>query len=279
MSIRMQIGVIAIAGLAIAGCAAPAKKRLVDPFPLRFPLIESGTLEIEGHVVGQPRAQEGIVYFATREGFFTAVVIPSRAVLWRSKTEHPLPSSMEPASDIVILRDAGLLQAFDVEGKPVWEFKAGGAIEADPAQAGGRVYFGDSERKFYCLDAATGKVKWQRRLQGAPIHPAIIRGRTVAVAASNSVVYLLSRKGGSILSWESIPSRIVFEPFSAGRTLLVSSAAESLLAFDLETGKSVGQHILEDPAVAGPLWIPPYVVLFEETSDPGRQRMVMLRSR
>ncbi len=274
-----RLASIAVIGLMLAACASRAVSPRVDPFPLRFPLAEAGVLEIEGHIVGQPRAKDGIVYFGTREGFFTAVVIPSRAVLWRSKTEHPLPSSTEPAGDIVVLRDAGLLQAFDVEGKPIWEFKAGGAIEADPAQAGGRVYFGDSERKFYCLDAATGKVRWQRRLQGAALHPALIRGGTVAVPASNSVVYFFSRRGGSILSWEAIPSRVIYELAAAGSLALVSSAAPAVTALDLRTGRRVGQYEAFGPLVAGAVWSPPYVVLFVEDEESGRQRIIFLRSR
>ncbi|MBP1661390.1 MAG: hypothetical protein H6P95_2582, partial [Candidatus Aminicenantes bacterium] len=56
-------------------CAWHEKKPLVDPFPPRFPLVEAGSLDIDGHVVGQPRARDGILYFATREGSLTAVVV------------------------------------------------------------------------------------------------------------------------------------------------------------------------------------------------------------
>ena len=279
MPIRSAPVMIIWIGLGLAACAGPAKKPLVDPFPLRFPLVEAGTLEIEGHIAGRPTVRDGIVYFATREGFITAVVASSRSVLWRSQAGQPVPDSPEVPGGPVFVRDGGLLRAVDGQGKPVWEFRAEGAIRADPAVAGGRVYFGAADRMFYCLDAETGKQKWRRRLQGAPLHPPVVKGKTIAVAASNSVVYFLSRKGGSILSWEALPSRVVYEPAAAGPTLLVSSASKSLLAFDLETGKSVGRHVLEDPAVAGPLWVPPYVILVEEAAASGRQRLAFLRSR
>ena len=148
-----------------------------------------------------------------------------------------------------------------------------------PPLAGGRVYFGDAERMFYCLDVATGKVKWRRRLQGAALHPAVIRGNTVAVAASNSVVYLLSREGGSILSWEAVPSRVVYELAAAGPLALVSSASPTVTALDLRTGKRAGQYEAPGPLVAGAVWSPPYVVLFVEDEASGRQKIVFLRSR
>ena len=145
--------------------------------------------------------------------------------------------------------------------------------------AGGRVYFGDSERTFYCLSLATGKLKWKRRLQGAPLHPAVVLGRRVAVVASNSTLYFLSGRDGSILSWEAIPSRVVYEPASAGTSLLVSPAADRLFIFDLRTGERIGQHLTSGTLAAGAVWSPPFVVLVEEDAGSGRQRLVFLRSR
>lgn len=279
MSQRNRLAVSAFLVLSIIACAAPAKKPLVDPFPLRFPLTEVGSLEIDGHVVGPPRAQEGTVHFTTREGYLTAVVVTSRAVLWRSRTEDRRPSSSELPGDVVLSRDGGLLRAFDAKGRPVWEFRAKGAVPADPVQYGNRLYFGDEARMFYCLNAVTGKVKWRRRLQGSPIHPAVVGPRTVIVAASNSVVYVLSRKGGSILSWEVVPSRILYLPVAAGPLVLVSSASPTVMALDLRTGKQAGQYEAPGPLVAGAVWSPPFVVLFVEDEASGRQKIVFLRSR
>jgi outer membrane protein assembly factor BamB len=306
MSRIYKLITLAILVLSSTGCSAQVRRPLVDPFPLRFPLFEAGTLEIDGTVVGQPRARDGIVYFATREGFLTAVVVPARQILWRFKADHSISASPELGENHIVIRDdgnvlyvldtrgllvfkkqideavtsavrenkgriffgtatgkalvldlsaggeqlweftatvpaaaitagpvfsgdlvifgaaaGGRLLALDHTGKPVWEFAAKGAIAADPTVADGRLYFGTENRFFYCLNAATGKKIWSRRLQGAPLHPALIHGRRLVVPASNSVVYFLSSRGGSILSWESVPSRIVHEIAVAGPLILV----------------------------------------------------------
>jgi len=357
------LGVFTISGLALAGCAGPAKRLLVDPSAVRFPLVETGTLEIDGTVVGQPQARDGIVYFATREGFLTAVVVPARQILWRFKADHSISASPELGENHIVIRDDGnvlyvldtrgllvfkkqideavtsavrenkgriffgtatgkalvldlsaggeqlweftatvpaaaitagpvfsgdlvifgaadgRLLALDHTGKPVWEFTAKGAIAADPTVADGRLYFGTENRFFYCLNAATGKKIWSRRLQGAPLHPALIHGRRLVVPASNSVVYFLSGRGGSILSWESVPSRIVHEIAVAGPLILVSSAGPLFVAYDFATGKRVGQHLASGPLAAGALWVSPFIVLVVEDTDSGRQRVVFLRSR
>jgi outer membrane protein assembly factor BamB len=354
------LGAIAAIGLLLGGCSAPVRRPLVDPVRLAFPLSEEGTLEIEGTVIGQPRARDGIVYFTTREGFLTAAVPSAQSILWRFEADKPLACGPELGEGHIIVRDVantvyvldtkgslvfkisldetvsttvrevgariylgtesgrllaidasqagaqlwdyqvgsrvtagpvsagnlivcgaenGRLLALDQAGRLVWEFGAEGAVAADPAVGGGHMYFGTASRFFYCLNAATGQKRWSRRLQGAPLHQALISGRRLALASSNSALYFLSGRGGSILSWEAVPSRILYEPAAAGPLLLVSSANESFSAFDLKTGKRVGQHLAPGPLVAGALWISPFVVLIDEDQGTGRQRLAFLRSR
>jgi hypothetical protein len=267
-------------GLALSACAVPAGRSLVDPFPLRFPLVEAGTLEIEGRVVGQPWSKDGVVYLAASDATLTAVVVPSRSVLWRRPSSGgPVEAAAPKEPQEPVLRIEGdRLQAFSGEGERIWEFKAPTAIAAAPALAGGHFYFGDSERMFYCLDAATGQVKWRRRLQGAPLHPAVVAGGTVVVAASNSVVYFLSARGGSILSWETVPSRVVYPLAAAGPFVLVSSASQEMTALEIRTRKRIGQYLASGPLVAGAVWSPPYIVLVVEDRQSHRQRIVFLRS-
>jgi outer membrane protein assembly factor BamB len=171
----------------------------------------------------------------------------------------------------------GRLLALDLAGKLVWECAASGRVAADPVEAGGRLYFGTENRFFYCLSAATGKKIWSRRLQGAPLHPAIVIGGRLAVPASNSVVYLLAGGGGSILSWEAVPSRIVHELDAAGPRILVAGGSPSLMAIDLASGKRVGEHVASGPLASGALWIPPFVVLVEADPETSRQRLVILK--
>jgi outer membrane protein assembly factor BamB len=271
-------------GLTLAACAAAVRRPLVDPFPLRFPLTEAGSLDIDGRIVGQPLARDGIAYFATSDGSLTAVVVPSRNILWRRSGQEALGASGDqPAQEgpkpARLRAEGDRLQALDGEGRPIWEFAADGTITADPAVSQGRLYFGTENRRFYCLKAGTGKAAWSRLLQGAPLHPAVISGGTVVVAASNSVIYFISARGGSILSWETISSRVIHPLAAAGPLVLASSATPEVTAFEIKTGKRVGQYAASGPLVAGAVWTPPYIVLFVENGESGRQKIVFLRSR
>jgi outer membrane protein assembly factor BamB len=281
----LKLAAAVLFGLALVSCASRAARPLVDPFPLRFPLVEVGSLDIEGHIAGQPRARAGIVYYATREGDATAVVVPSRCVLWRRPiVQTDLTAGLRPGvgvatGDLSLRTEGSEILAVGPSGATLWEHAVEGAISAEPAVRGDRVYFGTTERMFYCLSAKSGKKLWSRRLQGAPLHPAIVIGKAVVVAASNSVVYRLSAKGGSVLSWEAVPSRIVYEPAAAGTLVLVSSATPTLFALDPRTGKRAGQYEAPGLLVCGAVWAPPFVVLFVEDRDSARQRIVFLRPR
>jgi len=290
MILRRRSTAIVLFGLTLAGCAVPSRRPLVDPFPLRFPLVEVGSLAIEGHVVGQPQAYDGVVSVATDDGFLTEVVVPAGSVLWRrpgpaeeggsALRSAPAAGSVQARPETLLLRVEGnRLRAFDAGGGMAWEFAAAGAIAAKPAVSSGRVYFGTEGRWFYSLKVATGKAKWRRRLQGAPLHPAVVGDGTVAVPASNSVVYFLSARGGSILAWESVPSRVVYPLAAAGSLVLVSSASPDVTALEIRTGKRAGQYRADGPLAAGAVWSPPYVDLFVEDPETGRQRIVFLRSR
>jgi len=207
---RKGLALFALLAVPLSSCASQAAKPLVDPFPLRFPLVEAGTLEIEGHVVGQPRVRDGIAYYATREGDLTAVVVPSRRILWRVGVDHPITGGPELRDGKIFVRDDtglvhildlkgrilgkemtdesagltvgdkdgrryrvkadGVLEALDGAGRQLWEFAAEGSISAGPAVRDGRVYFGTADRMFYGLNARSGKKVWSRRLQGAPLY-------------------------------------------------------------------------------------------------------------
>jgi outer membrane protein assembly factor BamB len=49
------------------------------------------------------------------------------------------------------------------DGRPRWQYSAGGRIDSSPTIYRGRVYFGAADGWVYCLDAADGALAWRRR--------------------------------------------------------------------------------------------------------------------
>ena len=74
-----------------------------------------------------------------------------------------------------------MVHALDAKtGKARWTYMTRARIDSSPAIAGGRVYVGSNDGRFYALDLASGKVVWQHD-EGAALtaSPALANGRIV----------------------------------------------------------------------------------------------------
>jgi outer membrane protein assembly factor BamB len=76
-------------------------------------------------------------------------------------------------------------------GKSRWTHMTRARIDASPAIAGGRVYVGSNDGRFYVLDLKSGKVLWEYEDGGALMSsPAIASGRVVFGSSDGRVVCL-----------------------------------------------------------------------------------------
>ena len=74
-----------------------------------------------------------------------------------------------------------MLHALDLTtGKSLWTVMTRARIDSSPAIAGGRVFVGSNDGRFYALDLASGKVVWEHD-EGAALSasPALASGRIV----------------------------------------------------------------------------------------------------
>jgi outer membrane protein assembly factor BamB len=74
-------------------------------------------------------------------------------------------------------------------GKAAWTFTTRARVESSPAIAGGRVYVGSNDGRFYVLDLAKGTKLWEFNAGGAvSASPAIANGRVV-IGDQNGKLY------------------------------------------------------------------------------------------
>jgi eukaryotic-like serine/threonine-protein kinase len=74
-------------------------------------------------------------------------------------------------------------------GKELWSFRTNARVESSPAVAGGRVYIGSNDGRFYVLDLNTGAKVWEFNAgQAVSASPAIAGGRVV-VGAQDGKLY------------------------------------------------------------------------------------------
>ena len=130
-------------------------------------------------------------------------------------------------------------------GTELWEFEAGGSIESSPAISGGKLYFGDSSGKVYCLDADSGERIWFFETDGGVQSSPIISGNRLYVGNSNGRVYCLDA-GTGIKIWEySTGNSIYSSPALAGNRLYVGSW-NKLVCLNADTGTKIWEQPTQD---------------------------------
>jgi len=140
-----------------------------------------------------PALLGGAAYYGTFNNDVVKVSLAERKILWRYEhpTRHfPFYSSAAVSNNYVVLggRDK-LVHGLTTAGKAVWTFTTGARVESSPAIAGGRVFVGSNDGKFYVLDLTTGAKLWEFNA-GAPLSssPAIANNRVV-IGAQDGRLY------------------------------------------------------------------------------------------
>lgn len=136
------------------------------------------------HGRSQPACVGDAVYQATMDGTLYALDADSGAIRWQARTGGPIVATPAVADGRVIVGSLdGRLYAFDAGrgGEPLWVLDSQrldgesptmrGRFVASPTLVDGTAYVGCTNRTFYAVDAATGRVRWTfaatSRLTGA----------------------------------------------------------------------------------------------------------------
>ena len=129
-------------------------------------------------------------------------------------------------------RDASTMQI-------AWSFTMERPLEAAPTIDGNRILIGTGDRRAIALKT-NGKLDWQFKIgTSVPVPPAAAGGHAL-VAASEAVLYALTRGSGHMAWRAPLPSRPLGPPLVIGRQVVVACHPDELLAFDVETGKPEG---------------------------------------
>jgi eukaryotic-like serine/threonine-protein kinase len=123
-------------------------------------------------------------YYGTFDNEVLAVSLSEHRIVWRY--QHPqlhfpfYSSAAVTRSRIVIGGRDKMVHGLGLAGKAVWTFPTKARVESSPAVAGGRVFVGSNDGRFYVLNLSTGGKLWEFNA-GAPLSasPAIARGRVV----------------------------------------------------------------------------------------------------
>ena len=198
---------------------------------------------INAKMVREPQiiAADNKVFLATNKGVF-AFNAATGATLWVYGTEMPLGHAPTYANGFVYAagfdRRVHAIHATTGALKAGWTFvEAGAGFETNPLVIGSRVYLGNRDGYFYCLDANTGALVWKWRDESdenpeAPIRfSAAYKDGVIYFASDNSHAYALHDNGASAsLVWKSASCRVWASPL-IGRSCITIKAATRITCF------------------------------------------------
>lgn len=151
----------------------------------------------------------------------------------------------------------GLLHFVSIDtGAQTKSVEAGGYVAASPAAGNHRVYVGQYENEFLCIDAAEGKQAWSFRDKNFPYFssPALTGDRVIFGGRDKRVHCLRRDDGGRI--WEfSARGKVDSSPVVCGAKVVVGSDDGHLYVLGLANGHElwnyeIGQAIASSPAIA-----------------------------
>ncbi len=131
-----------------------------------------------------PALRGGSAFYGTFDNEVLGVDLTQRNIAWRyehPQRKFPFYSSAAVTSSHVVLggRDK-MVHGLTLAGKAAWTFTTRARVESSPAIAGGRVFIGSNDGRFYVLNVNSGAKLWEFDA-GAPLSasPAIANGRIV----------------------------------------------------------------------------------------------------
>ena len=242
-----------IYGATAARTQAPPEIRLRPPFRL----VWSRGL---GHLIEFPAVVDaGFAYIGNATGTVRAMSMRDGSFAWSHLTPGFPRMASSPAVDgneiVYHTMGGGVYVLNRANGRLVWSWNAGSAIESSPIVVDGIDYFGTASGGMYALDLRTHRVKWQRSLGAKITSSAAIFGGRLFIGDYAGRLWALSPGNGATQWVKTVNGRIYGTPAVAGgRVFVPSSDGDSLTAFTT-SGRylwrdTAGYYVYTSPAVA-----------------------------
>jgi outer membrane protein assembly factor BamB len=146
----------------------------------------------------------------------------------------------------------GRVIALDLEtGDKKWEIKTSIGFSASPAYQDGRIFVGDIDGVFFCIDTE-GQVQWKHETEGEITGGANFYNGHVLFGSQDSKLYLLNTADGEPIWEHETPDQIRCSATIAGDRAFVAGCDGFLHVIDLERGEEVGNADIHSPTGSTP---------------------------
>jgi len=224
---------------------------------------------IKESITSGVREEDGIIYFGTKKGTLFALNVSQGKKIWRFKAGSAIYSTPVKAEGMIIFGCDDHYLYFLDEDK----------IRAPVLVDDNRLYFGSDDHYIYCLNLTKRKKRWKVKTGGKIITAPIIYKKRIFFLCWNGVLYCLHKKNGSILWWQTIPSRSYYQLAVVDGKIVVTSLSSLLVCFEAKTGKKIGNYKAQQTILSNPIWLNPFLLvnLYDFQADQGN--LVLLKKK
>lgn len=175
----------------------------------------------EGSVTAGPVLDAGRVYFASQSGEIFASAQDVRRVLWEHQAEGPIVADLRVTEAGLVLAGSldYILYAFQgSSGRLAWQYPAAEPVRHPALPVGKQVFLLTERRGLRALDAAKGRLQWQRG------------DAETLLAADEETVYILGR-GNDLLALSRADGTLRFGAPLRRDTLAVTNETENGMVY------------------------------------------------
>ena len=239
--------------------ARNAERDASVPAPLPPPLRRIWAEDVSAGIgSGSPVVVGGILFVATQRGELCAFDPRTGDRIGGSRFGESIEGSPVIDSNLALIPLSNAresLVAFNlVKGIAQWKMKCGD-IEVSPLLFGGRLYFGNTQGTFFCIEPRSGKQLWSFAFPSNEkrwgIHSsAVTDGTSIVFGADNGTVYALHPVDGRLL-WKHETGAPISSPLLASHGMVfVCNRNGSAIALDGATGTVAWKCTLDAPVFA-----------------------------
>ncbi len=218
-----------------------------------------------GTVATEPILEASQIYLTTVDGALLRLRLFDGQIIRKTQIKGRFPTSPALADGVLVIGDdLGMVRAFDIELKELWQFATGAAIRATPVISSGRIYIGATNGRFYCLDLFSGEVCWHTSIEGRIFHSAAVCGDTVVFGATDHKVYCLDQTTGQIAWTFKAKSVLSTAPVITATTVFIGSMDKTFYALDLHTGAKQWEFEAKGRIRSNPIILQNYLLFAAE---------------
>lgn len=180
----------------------------------------------------------GIVYVGAFDEHVHAIDLATGKTKWKFKCGAVKAPVGVHEGRVYVGNVEGVFYCLDAAGKEKWKFDVGTEITSGSNFGDGTVLFGAQDETLYCLNRSDGKPKWKYQINGGPVMGTpAVIGGKTFAAGCDSILHVLDAATGAEQSHVEVGGQVGASASAKGETIYLGTMSNQVLAVDLKKGE------------------------------------------